>query len=346
MEGLWKRLVDVQHYRTAVEALAVLDLAKRSIVESRLRLIGIKFDEQFDDLFLSDAGTVSELAFNYISFAQYCKVIGLGPQLDFLRRLKTTTVADILEQFTQQLPPTEIKLSVGKERHANSVLPGAEQQLYVIKSVTVKGQAKRNTTEAWLYWLSQFESYGWKPAQDLLLQGDYLCAAMYDPRLRIELNASSPCLGFLIGSSESGNAPERISAIVYWPNEQVWLPVNEPTLGKLLSQGLSEALLGNIGMFGPLSGFRDGLPASMLKPTLAAQSTMSVDNVAAYALLKSGGLDMTTGAGVIGSELRESKYLFNLNLLLRAAKPILERLTIEPTTALPELIQLGWALWK
>ncbi len=339
----WRQPVQVVRYDRAAMALADLEQDKRTETESRLRLIGIDFLATDQDLLIKAKDMDMPLAFRYASFVQYCKVIGLGAQVDFLRTLTTPTVARVLQEYTDRLPPTEIKLTIQREL-------GDTEQLfnYTIKQLVARNTASNaNTTERWLYWLMQLESYDWKLLDRLLLQGDYLCAVMYDRRVHVRDYLNQPgYLGFVVGNSEAGVVTPRTSAVVVWPGSGNWLPINEPVIGKLLTQGLAEMLNGNVGMFGPLSAFRESVGASLIKSTLDAHSTVALTAESAYALLKSAGVNLSDSASILAEEQRAVNRLTGLGVMLQAARRCYERFNEQPADYLPGLIQLGWALWK
>jgi len=349
MNGDWNTSIAPVRYTNAAIALSETDTARRSENDSRLRLLGIKYYDEFGDLFLcNDSGGIN-LALSYVSFAQLCKIVGLGNQVIFMRGLQPATVASILEQYTDALlsTPTEVKMTV--RRSSKDGLLGSVLTYYSMKRISTRNVATSVPTERWLFWLSQFESYGWEHVRPLLLQDDYLVAAMYDPKTVIKVGDDYCCLGFIIANSEAGMSPPRSSAIVYFPVSKQWLPVNESTVGKQLVQGLAESLDGNVGMFGPLSGFRSSAKSSMLQPTLTAHATMTIDDIAAHKLLTTGGLNNKGAIECIVKLQRGNTRMTGLALLLLASRDIdltSPNKNIDYPTAVQSILQLGWALWK
>jgi hypothetical protein len=354
MSGDWCTPVLPLQYNSAAIALAETDTARRGENDSRLRLLDVKYNEQFDDLFLCSGGTTVDLALSYVSFTQLCKVVGLSPQAAFLRELKSGTAAEVLEQYTDKLKatPTEVKLVV--RRASKPWVFGSVKSYYSIKRLSTRNSGSNTPTERWLFWLAQFEQYGWLHAMPLLLQDDYLVAVMYDKETIIKVGDGQVCLGFMVANSEAGITPPRSSAIVYWPDTQQWLPVNEPTVGKQLTQGLAEALEGSIGMFGPLSNFKAAVIGSMLSTTLTAHATMTVDDITAHKLLTTGGLSPVNAIKCVAGLKRNGKgNITNLSTLLEAAREPQLDLTGNShgtVTGIPgavqSILQLGWALWK
>lgn len=343
-DGNWNTPLKPIKYDMASIALSDVETARRGEAESRLRLININYIDEFGDLFMSEPSTSVEMALTYVSFTQLCKVLGLTSQIDFLRGLNVGTVARILKQYTDDLSdtPTEIKMSVRRESHAGIL--GSIVQLYVVKRVSTRLSTQGTPNDRWLYWLAQFESYGWAHAEPLTLCDDHLTTVMYDSRTPIGAGSLMGYLGFMVSSSEALTAPARTSAVVWFPELQQWLPINEPLIGKQLANGLAEALSGNVGMFGPLSSFRESVPASQLKFTLQANATTSVDAVTAVRQLTSAGFTTDKAAKIVASVMQADGRVTYLATVLSALK------SITNDNGLPAMmqkrLQLGWSLWK